>query len=104
MLNVHRLAVLHAVVTEGSITAAAAELSYTPSAVSQHIASLERETGVPLLERVGRRVRPTPAGALLSAHAAEILERLAEAETALEALSDGRTGRIRVATFGSAGT
>lgn len=104
MLNVHRLAVLRAVVTEGSITAAAAELSYTPSAVSQHIAALERETGTRLLERVGRRVRPTPAGSLLSTHAAEILDRVGEAEAALAALTDGRTGRIRLATFGSAGT
>ena len=62
MLNVHRLAVLHAVVSAGSVTGAAAELSYTPSAVSQHIAALERETGAALLERIGRRVRPTPGG------------------------------------------
>lgn len=53
MLNVHRLAVLHAVVTTGSVTGAAAELNYTPSAVSQHIAALERETGASLLERIG---------------------------------------------------
>src|SRR5579875_82244 len=104
MLNVHRLAVLHAVVSAGSVTGAAAELSYTPSAVSQHIAALERETGAALLERIGRRVRPTPAGALLAGYAAEILDRVAEAETALAALTDGRTGRIRLASFGSAGT
>jgi DNA-binding transcriptional LysR family regulator len=104
MLNVHRLTVLHAVVTEGSITAAAAELNYTPSAVSQHIAALERETGTRLLERIGRRVRPTPAGALLAGYAGEILSRVADAEAALVALTDGRTGRIRLATFGSAGT
>ncbi len=104
MLNVHRLTVLHAVVTEGSITAAAAELNYTPSAVSQHIAALERETGVRLLERMGRRVRPTPAGALLAGYAGEILSRVADAEAALGALTDGRTGRIRLTSFGSAGT
>jgi DNA-binding transcriptional LysR family regulator len=104
MLNVHRLTVLHAVVTEGSITAAAAELNYTPSAVSQHVAALERETGTRLLERIGRRVRPTPAGALLSGYAGEIISRVADAEAALSALTDGRTGRIRLASFGSAGT
>ncbi len=104
MLNVHRLTVLHAVVTEGSVTAAAAELNYTPSAVSQHIAALERETGTRLLERIGRRVRPTPAGALLAGYAGEILSRVADAEAALAALSDGRTGRIRLTSFGSAGT
>ena len=104
MLNVHRLTVLHAVVTEGSITAAAAELNYTPSAVSQHVAALERETGTQLLERIGRRVRPTPAGALLAGYAGEIMSRVADAEAALGALTDGRTGRIRLASFGSAGT
>jgi DNA-binding transcriptional LysR family regulator len=104
MLNVHRLTILHAVVTEGSVTAAAAELNYTPSAVSQHIAALERETGTRLLERIGRRVRPTPAGALLAGYAGEILTRVADAEAALSALTDGRTGRIRLASFGSAGT
>src|ERR1700752_1343365 len=104
MLNVHRLTVLHAVVTSGSVTGAAAELHYTPSAVSQHIAALERETGTRLLERIGRRVRPTPAGALLAGYAAEILRRVADAEAALGALTDGRTGRLRLASFGSAGT
>jgi DNA-binding transcriptional LysR family regulator len=104
MLNLHRLTVLHAVVTEGSVTGAAGELNYTPSAISQHIAALERETGTRLLERVGRRVRPTPAGALLAGYAGEILKRVADAETALGALTDGRIGRIRLATFGSAGT
>jgi DNA-binding transcriptional LysR family regulator len=104
MLNVHRLTVLHAVVTEGSVTGAAAELNYTPSAISQHVAALERETGTRLLERVGRRVRPTPAGALLAGYAGEILSRVADAEAALGALTDGRTGRIRLASFGSAGT
>lgn len=104
MLNVHRLSVLHAVVSEGSVTAAAAGLSYTPSAVSQHIAALERETGTPLLERIGRRVRPTPAGALLARYADDILDKVQEAEEALGALVTGRTGRIRMASFGSAGT
>jgi DNA-binding transcriptional LysR family regulator len=104
MLNVHRLTVLHAVVTSGSVTGAAAELNYTPSAVSQHIAALERETGTRLLERTGRRVRPTPAGALLAGYAGDILGRVADAEAALSALTDGRTGRIRLASFGSAGT
>jgi DNA-binding transcriptional LysR family regulator len=103
-LNVHRLAVLSAVVAHGSVTGAAAELSYTPSAVSQHMVALERETGVQLLERIGRRVRPTPAGEMLAKYAAEILDRVAEAEAALAGLAAGRSGRIRVASFGSAST
>lgn len=104
MLNVSRLAVLHAVVATGSVTAAAAELSYTPSAVSQQIATLERETDAALLERVGRRVRPTPAGALLAERAGEILARVEDAEVELRALVAGRAGRLRLATFASAGT
>lgn len=104
MLNVHRLTVLHAVVTEGSVTRAASELSYTPSAVSQHISALERETGVRLLERFGRSVRPTPAGAMLARYAGEILDRVADAEAELTAMSDGRTGRLRLASFASAST
>ncbi|MEA2212739.1 MAG: hypothetical protein QOF83_2687 [Solirubrobacteraceae bacterium] len=104
MLNVHRLTVLHAVVNEGSVTRAASVLSYTPSAISQHIAALERETGVRLLERFGRSVRPTPAGAMLARHAGEILDRVADAEAELAAMSDGRTGRLRLASFASAST
>lgn len=104
MLNVNRLAVLHAVVGEGSVSAAAALLGYTPSAISQQIAVLEREAGTELLERVGRRVRPTPAGTLLAERATGILERVSEAEDALAALVDGRTGRLRVTSFESAGT
>ncbi|HWD63922.1 MAG TPA: LysR family transcriptional regulator [Solirubrobacteraceae bacterium] len=104
VLNVTRLAVFHAVVSTGSVTAAAAELSYTPSAVSQHVAALERETGTALLERVGRRVRPTPAGVLLAERAGEILRQVEDAEIELRALVAGRAGRLRVGTFASAGT
>ncbi|HEY4825302.1 MAG TPA: LysR family transcriptional regulator [Solirubrobacteraceae bacterium] len=104
MLNVHRLAVLNAVVTHGSLTGAATELNYTVSGVSQHIAALERETGVQLFERLGRRIRPTLAGETLARYSAEILDRVSEAEAALAAVAEGRTGRIRLATFASAST
>ncbi|GGP58702.1 LysR family transcriptional regulator [Saccharothrix coeruleofusca] len=95
--------VLRAVVTTGSITAAATNLGYTPSAISQQVASLEKQAGLPLLERVGRGVRPTLAGRLLTEHAAHITERLAEAEAALADLRAGRTGRLRVRYFATAG-
>lgn len=75
--------VLRAVVTSGSVTAVATNLGYTPSAVSQQVAALERQVGVALLERVGRGVRPTAAGRLLTEHAAIISKNVAEAETAL---------------------
>lgn len=85
------------------MTAAAAVLSYTASAVSQHVTALEREVGTPLLERVGRGVAPTPAGRLLAEHATEVLARIAEAEEALEALRTGKSGRLRIASFPTAG-
>ncbi|MEV5309108.1 LysR family transcriptional regulator [Streptomyces sp. NPDC052610] len=95
--------VLRAVVGTGSVTAAAARLGYTPSAVSQQIAALEREAGTELLERVGRGVRPTAAGVLLTEHADAIARRVAEAETALADLLAGRTGRLSVRYFATAG-
>lgn len=103
MLDVRRMQVLRAVVTSGSVTAAATNLGYTPSAVSQQIAALERQAGVPLLERVGRGVRPTAAGRLLTEHAAIISKHVAEAETALADLRAGRTGRVAIRYFATAG-
>lgn len=103
MLDVRRMQVLRAVVTTGSITAAAVNLGYTPSAVSQQVAALEKQAGLPLLDRVGRGVRPTQAGRLLTEHAAHITDRLVEAEAALADLRAGRTGRLRVRYFATAG-
>ncbi|MBY8849618.1 LysR family transcriptional regulator [Saccharothrix sp. MB29] len=103
MLDVRRMQVLRAVVSTGSITAAAENLGYTPSAVSQQVAALEREAGLPLLDRVGRGVRPTTAGRVLTEHAARIADRLVEAEAALADLRAGRTGRLRVRYFATAG-
>lgn len=103
MLDVRRMQVLRAVVTSGSVTAAATNLGYTPSAVSQQVAALERQAGTPLLERVGRGVRPTAAGRLLTEAAGAIGERVAEAETALADLRAGRTGRLVVRYFATAG-
>jgi DNA-binding transcriptional LysR family regulator len=103
VLDLRRLRVLKAVVETGSVTAAAARLSYTPSAVSQQVAALEREAGTPLLERIGRGVRPTAAGSLLAERASELLERLADAEAALAALRQGRIGTLRVLAFQTAG-
>lgn len=103
MIDARRIQVLHAVVTGGSITAAAQALGYTPSAISQQVAALERETGVALLERTGRGVRATQAGQVLSDCAALIDTRLAEAQTALDDLRTGRTGRVAVRYFASSG-
>lgn len=103
MLDVRRLRVLREVVAAGSVSGAATKLRYTPSAVSQQLATLERETGVTLVERVGRGVRPTAAGRLLAEHAGAVLNRLDEAECAVRALRDGRTGRLALVAFPTAG-
>lgn len=103
MLDVRRMQVLRAVAASGSVTAAAAHLRITPSAVSQQVSALEREAGVELLERVGRGVRPTAAGRLLIERAAIISRHVAETETALADFRAGRTGRLTVHYFASIG-
>lgn len=103
MLDVRRLRVLRSVVTSGSISAAAANLGYTASAVSQQIGVLEREAGIRLLEKAGRGVRPTAAGRLLARHAEEIMSRLSAAENELADLRAGRTGRLSMHYFATAG-
>lgn len=103
MLNVARLRVLTEVAHRGSISSAANALDYTQSAVSQQIAALEAETGLTLLERHPRGVSLTAAGQTLVGHAEGILARLQAAEEALEAISGLRGGRLRMASFPSAG-
>ncbi|HTV10906.1 MAG TPA: LysR substrate-binding domain-containing protein [Acidimicrobiales bacterium] len=104
MLEVRRLRVLKTVVETGSISAAAAALSYTPSAVSQQVAALERETGSVLIEPAGRGIRPTDAAILLCEHATRVLAAMQEAEDALGALRTGHSGRMRVGAFPTAGS
>jgi DNA-binding transcriptional LysR family regulator len=103
MLNVARLRVLREVGHRGSISAAAAALDYTQSAVSQQIAALESETGLALLERHPRGVSLTAAGQTLVGHAEAILTQIEAAEEALAAISGLRGGRLRMASFPSAG-
>jgi DNA-binding transcriptional LysR family regulator len=103
MLNVARLRVLREVAHRGSFSAAAEALSYTQSAVSQQIAALEAETGLALLERHPRGVSLTAAGQTLVGHAEGILARLDAAEEALESIAGLRGGRLRMASFPTAG-
>ena len=103
VLDIRRLRVLRAVVRTGSVRAAALQLGCTPSAVSQHVSALERETGAVLLEKAGRGVRATDAARLLADVADDVLDRLAGAESALAALRSGRTGRLHLTSFPSAG-
>jgi DNA-binding transcriptional LysR family regulator len=103
MLNLARLKVLVAVIERGSFSGAADALSYTQSAISQAIARLEAETGAALLVRDRRGVRPTAAGEVLLSHAEMIFAQVEAAEEDLAATLGLRGGRLRVASFPSAG-
>ena len=102
MLDVTRLRVLVAVARHGSVTAAARELNYAQPSVSHHLARLESETGVRLIQRAGRGIRLTDAGRLLADRAAEVLGRLDAAENELAAHAGLSAGRVRLAAFPSA--
>jgi len=104
MLNMTRLNVFREVVDHGSFSAAADALSYSQSAVSQAIATLEGELGTALIERRRGGVRPTPAGAALAAHVGGILARMDSAEAEVAAIARGRGGRLRTASFPTAGS
>jgi len=103
MLNVNRLLVLREVARRGSFSAAAQALSYTQSAVSQQISTLEAETGMTLLVRHPRGVSLTAAGQTLMVHAESVLADLDAAEAALAAIAGLRGGRLRMASFPTAG-
>jgi DNA-binding transcriptional LysR family regulator len=101
VLNVSRLRVLRELAHRGSVAAVADALWLTPSAVSQQLAALERETRVQLVERAGRGVRLTAAGKLLAERSERVFEALDEARSALQALQTLPSGRVRVASFPS---
>src|SRR4051794_4798955 len=101
MLELRRVRLLRELAARGTIAAVADALQFTPSAVSQQLAILEREAGVPLLERAGRGVRLTDAALTLVEHADALLERAALAEADLAAAAGTVTGRARVAGFQS---
>jgi DNA-binding transcriptional LysR family regulator len=103
MLDVRRMRVLREVAARGSFSAAAEALSFTQSAVSQHVAALEREAGTQLVERGHRGVRLTDAGRVLVGHADAILARIDCAEQDLAALAGLRGGRLRLVSFQSGG-
>ena len=102
-LSVPRLMVLREVVSRRSFSAAAEALSYSQSSISQAVATLEAELGVTLVERDRRGIRPTAAGSALVAHADGVLARLEAAESEVAAIAGLRAGRLRVASFPSAG-
>ncbi|ONI75366.1 hypothetical protein ALI144C_40830 [Actinosynnema sp. ALI-1.44] len=100
MMDPRLLATLDAVVRLGSFAAAADELGYTQSAVSQQIADLERRVGLRVLDR--RPVRPTAAGKVLLRVAGEVRAAMSRAAAELTALDDGRAGSVRLSAFVSA--
>jgi DNA-binding transcriptional LysR family regulator len=102
MLDVRRLRVLQEVVTHGSFSAAADSLHLSQSAVSQQIAVLEREVGVPLLERTTEGPKLTNAGEALMSHGEAVMCRLDEAERELAQIAGLEGGRLRLASFPTA--
>lgn len=94
-----RLEVFVRIVEASSITAAAGELAYTPSAVSQQLRRLEQEVGQPLLRRRPRGVVPTEAGMVLAAHARKILRQMDAARADLNDLTSGKRGSLVIGAF-----
>lgn len=101
MLDLRRLRLLYELRERRTIAAVAEALSFTPSAVSQQLAALEREAGVALLERAGRGVRLTDAGIVLAGHAERLLDGVRLAEAELASAAERVAGRVRVASFQS---
>jgi DNA-binding transcriptional LysR family regulator len=102
MLDVKRLRILREVANRASFSAAADELYLSQSAVSQQVATLEREVGMSLLERTSAGPKLTDAGRALVAHADAIICRLEEAERELEAIAGLEGGRLRLVSFPTA--
>jgi DNA-binding transcriptional LysR family regulator len=102
MIDVRRLRVLSEVAARGSFSAAAEALSLTQSAVSQHVAALEREVGLGLVERGTRPVELTEAGHALTRHAVGVFARLDGAEQELGEIAGRRARRLRFGSFPTA--
>src|SRR5690349_3016599 len=102
MLDVRRLRLLCDLARLDTIAAVAQAHMYTPSAVSQQLSALERDVGMPLLERTGRRVTLTAAGRVLVQHAETVLAALEQTTTALAALATGLSGPLRIGAYPTA--
>jgi DNA-binding transcriptional LysR family regulator len=102
MLNPLHLRTLTTVLQTRSFAVAARQLGYTPSAISQQIAALERATRLPLFEREARSIRPTPAAAFLAVRGQEVLAVLGALQDDLRGLADGAAGTVRLGSFPTA--
>jgi DNA-binding transcriptional LysR family regulator len=103
-LDIRRLEVLLKVVEQGSVTAAAEAMTYTPSAVSQQLRRLEHEVGMPLLQRHARGMVPTEAGHVLAVHARKVFRQMAAAESDLRDIAGLRRGSLELGTFPTVGS
>jgi DNA-binding transcriptional LysR family regulator len=100
-MELRELEALRAVRAQGGVTAAAAVLHLTPSAVSQQLAALQRDVGVPLTRQVGRRLQLTPAGEALADAAVDVAVALERARSACTTFLDRPTGTVGLSAFQS---
>ena len=103
MLDTHRLRVFRSVMASGSIQAAADNLGFTPSAISQQISALQKETGLTLFAREGRGLAPTDAARALVANTNELMGQLTRLDGVVADLREGRSDRLTIGYFASAG-
>jgi DNA-binding transcriptional LysR family regulator len=102
MLDPRRLAVLREFAAQGTIARTAEALAFTSSAVSQQLAQLQREAGIPLFRKAGRRLELTDVGRTLAARADELLGRAEAVEAELAAQAGAVRGTVRVGAFQTA--
>lgn len=103
-MEVQHLRAWRSVVATGSVRASAEALGYSPSAISQQVAHLQRETGIALLNRVGRGIEPTPAGRALADRIDGVLGELGDLDDFVRALKNGRSTSLTLGYFPSLGT
>lgn len=103
MLDTHRIRVFRSVMASGSIQAAADNLGFTPSAISQQISALQKETGLTLFAREGRGLTPTAAARALVANTNELMGQLTRLDGVVADLREGRSDRLTIGYFASAG-
>jgi len=102
-MEIHQLQILRELGALGSVAAVADALSVTPSAVSQHLAALQRGFRTPLTRRDGRRLTLTAAGQVLAAAGAEAIDAIASARTAVDDFEGDHTGVVSLSGFHSVG-
>lgn len=103
MLDPHRLRVFRSVIASGSVQAAADNLGMTASGVSQHLSALAKETGLVLFEREGRGITPTAVARALAEESRDLMRELGRLDALVADLRDGRSGRLTIGYFASAG-